>query len=86
MRLKESFNWLMTDSQGQASDYMKSLLHFLNSNLDSFKHIPVSLLSRAYAKKIWFKTNGSYIGFKMLLSPNWLRLRACRLVNTSPNR
>ena len=38
----ENFNWLMSESQGIASDYMKLLLSFLKSNLDSFNHLPVS--------------------------------------------
>ena len=39
---EENFNWLVQDIKGQASDYMKSLLSFLKSNLDSFNHLPVS--------------------------------------------
>ena len=34
---------MMAESQGMASDYIKSLLSFLKSNLDSFNHLPVSL-------------------------------------------
>ncbi len=44
----ENFNWLMSESQGIASDYMKLLLSFLKSNLDSFNHLPVSRLSSIY--------------------------------------
>ena len=37
----ENFNWSLNEIQGQASDYMKSLLNFLTSILDSFNHLPV---------------------------------------------
>jgi len=40
----ENFNWSLNEIQGQASDYMKSLLNFLTSILDSFNHLPVSLI------------------------------------------
>ncbi|RNA09952.1 exocyst complex component 6B [Brachionus plicatilis] len=43
----ESFNWNMTEAQGQASDYMKLLLNFLKSNLDSFSHLPSKLAQTA---------------------------------------
>jgi exocyst complex component 6 len=41
----ESFNWSMNELQGQASDYMKSLLSFLTSTLDSLSHLPPKLAS-----------------------------------------
>jgi hypothetical protein len=47
----ENFNWLMSESQGIASDYMKLLLSFLKSNLDSFNHLPVSLVYNLYLSK-----------------------------------
>ena len=39
----ENFNWSMSQIQGQASDYMKSLLSFLKSTLDTFNHLPVRI-------------------------------------------
>lgn len=33
----------MSEPGGQASDYMKSLLNFLKSTLDSFNNLPVSI-------------------------------------------
>jgi hypothetical protein len=40
----ENFNWNMNSIQGQASEYMKSLLSFLKGTLETFNHLPVSLL------------------------------------------
>jgi hypothetical protein len=37
----------MNEIQGQASDYMKSLLDFLSSILESFNHLPVNIFERA---------------------------------------
>ena len=41
---EENFNWLLLQSPGIASDYMKSLLSFLKNMLDSFNHLPVKQL------------------------------------------
>jgi hypothetical protein len=38
----DHFNWMMNDSTGMASDYMKSLVNFLTNILDSFSNLPVS--------------------------------------------
>ncbi|CAF0744514.1 unnamed protein product [Brachionus calyciflorus] len=43
----ESFDWNLNESKGQASEYMKSLLSFLKSNLDSFNHLPDKLAQTA---------------------------------------
>ena len=38
----ESFNWMMTESQGRASDYMRSLLTFLKDILSTCNTIRVN--------------------------------------------
>lgn len=56
----ESFNWLMTESQGRASDYMRSLLTFLKDILSTFNTIPVNY---NYQFQFFFLKNLFFIFF-----------------------
>lgn len=51
----ENFDWNKSQIQGQASEYMKSLLSFLKGTLETFNHLPVSCFLHYFGQT--FKEN-----------------------------